>query len=81
MDSRRLFLKMDFSETSHDKLPPIDRNRELLKTARSEVYKKAGGVDLNVYIWEPEKVSDYPRSAVAFFFSSGRPVLVFSETS
>ena len=45
---------MDFSENSLDKLPPIDRNRELLKTARSEVYKTAGTTDLNVYIWEPE---------------------------
>lgn len=64
---------MDFSETSHDKLPPIDRNRELLKTARSEVYKTAGGSDLKVFIWEPEqeKTASYPKSAVAFFFSSG----------
>ncbi len=65
---------MDFSENTHEKLPPIDRNRELLKTARSEVYKKtSGGVDLNVYIWEPnsEKAPAYPKSAVAFFFSSG----------
>src|SRR6187455_3658442 len=62
---------MDLSEPPHEKLPPIDRNRELLKTARTEVYKKAGGAELNVYIWEPEKTPEYPKSAVAFFFSSG----------
>ena len=61
---------MDFLENSHDKLPPIDRNRELLKTARSEVYKTAAGTGLNVYIWEPdaEKCPPYPKAAVAFFF-------------
>ncbi len=62
---------MDIPDTSPEKLPPIDRNRELLKTARTEVYKSAGGTDLNVHIWEPEKSQPYPKSAVAFFFSSG----------
>lgn len=62
---------MDQPETSPEKLSSIDRNRELLKTARTEVYKSAGGVDLNVHIWEPEKTPEYPKSAVAFFFSSG----------
>jgi acetyl esterase/lipase len=56
-----------------NKLPPIDRNRELLKTARAEVYKTVGDASLNVYIWEPEpdKAPPYPKSAIAFFFSSG----------
>ena len=64
---------MELTETSHEKLPPIDRNRELLKTARAEVYKSVGGADLNVYIWEPEaaKAPPYPKSAITFFFSSG----------
>lgn len=64
---------MDISDIIHDKLPPIDRNRELLKTARSEVYKTAGGFDLNAYIWQPEreKAPSYPKPAVAFFFGSG----------
>jgi acetyl esterase/lipase len=56
-----------------NKLPPIDRNRELLKTARAEAYKTVGDATLNVYIWEPEadKTPPYPKSAIAFFFSSG----------
>ena len=64
---------MDFTENTFDKLPPIDRNRELLKTARTEVYKTAAGADLHVYIWEPEphKAPPYPKSAITFFFSSG----------
>ncbi len=62
---------------SHDdslsKPAPIDRNRELLKTAREEVYKTIGGVNLPVYIWEPEpaKAPPYPKSVIAFFYSSG----------
>lgn len=53
--------------------PPIDRNRELLKTAREEVYKSVGDVQLPVYIWEPEpdKAPPYPRCVAAFFYSSG----------
>ena len=60
-------------EENFNKLPPIDRNRELLKTAREEVYKTVNGVDLPVYIWEPDaaKAPPYPKSAIAFFFSSG----------
>ncbi|WP_009963706.1 alpha/beta hydrolase [Verrucomicrobium spinosum] len=60
-------------EDSLTKLPPIDRNRELLKTAREEVYKTVGGHDLPVYFWEPtaEKAPPYPKSVIAFFFSSG----------
>jgi acetyl esterase len=53
--------------------PPIDRSRELLKTAREEIYKSVNGVNLPVYIWEPEpdKAPPYPKSVAAFFFSSG----------
>jgi acetyl esterase/lipase len=53
--------------------PPIDRNRELLKTAREEIYKSVEGVNLSAYIWEPEmdKAPPYPKSVAAFFFSSG----------
>lgn len=53
--------------------PPIDRSRELLKTAREEIYKSVNGVNLSVYIWEPEpdKAPPYPKSVAAFFFSSG----------
>lgn len=60
------------SEGLH-KSPPIDRSRELLKTARLETYKSVGGVDLAAYIWEPEmdKAPPYPKSVAAFFFSSG----------
>jgi acetyl esterase len=53
--------------------PPIDRNRELLKTAREEIYTTVGDVQLPVYLWEPEpeKAPPYPKSVAAFFFSSG----------
>ncbi|MBK8091640.1 MAG: alpha/beta hydrolase [Verrucomicrobiaceae bacterium] len=59
-------------EETH-RTPPIDRGRELLKSARQEVYKCVGGVDLPVYIWEPapEKAPPYPKAVAAFFFSSG----------
>jgi len=52
---------------------PLDRNRELLKTAREEVYKTIGDIQLPVYIWEPpaDKQPSYPKSVAAFFFSSG----------
>lgn len=52
---------------------PIDRNRELLRSARQEIYKEVGDVRLPVYIWEPDpdKNPPYPRSVIAFFFSSG----------
>ncbi len=64
---------MENLEENHNRLPPIDRNRELLKTARTEVYKSVGGADLSVSIWEPEagKEPPYPRSVIGFFFSSG----------
>src|SRR5688572_8668149 len=53
--------------------PPIDRNRELLKTAREEIYKVIGDVQLPVYLCEPDphKAPPYPKSVAAFFFSSG----------
>lgn len=53
--------------------PPIDRNRELLKSAREETYKVIGDTALSAYIWNPppEKIPPYPRSLAAFFFSSG----------
>jgi acetyl esterase len=52
---------------------PLDRNKELLKTAREEIYKTVGDINLPVYIWEPpaEKAPPYPKSVAAFFFSSG----------
>jgi acetyl esterase len=52
---------------------PVDRTRELLKTARSEIYKIATGAELRAYVWEPEaaKSPPYPKSVAAFFFSSG----------
>ncbi len=55
------------------RIPPIDRNRELLKTAREEIYKSVGDIHLSAYIWEPgaDKAPPYPKSVVAFFFSSG----------
>ena len=60
-------------EENFSKLPPIDRNRELLKSAREEIYKAVGDVTLSAYIWEPEadKAPPYPKSAIAFFYSSG----------
>ena len=60
-------------EDNHIKLTPIDRNRELLKTAREEIYKTVNGINLPVYIWEPDpaKAPPYPKSVIAFFFSSG----------
>lgn len=60
-------------DDSLSKPAPIDRNRELLKTAREEIYKTVGGVNLPVYIWEPEasKAPPYPKSVIAFFYSSG----------
>lgn len=52
---------------------PIDRNRELLKSAFETTYKTAGDVSLSAFIWQPapEKMPPYPRSVAAFFFSSG----------
>jgi acetyl esterase len=64
---------MEFHGEGLTRTPPIDRNRELLKTAREETYKSVGDVNLSVYIWEPEpaKAPPYPKSVAAFFFSSG----------
>ena len=55
------------------RLTPIDRNRELLKSALEATYKTVGDVALSAYIWQPapEKTPPYPRSVAAFFFSSG----------
>ena len=52
---------------------PIDRNRELLKLAREEVYKTVGDVRLTAHLWSPppEKRRALPLPVVAFFFSSG----------
>jgi acetyl esterase len=64
---------MDLIHENLNKLPPIDRNRELLKTAREEVYKTTHGIELPVYLWEPDphKAPSYPKSVIAFFYSSG----------
>ena len=64
---------MEFHGEGLARTPPIDRNRELLKTAREEIYKTVGDVSLPVYMWEPdpEKAPPYPKSVAAFFFSSG----------
>jgi acetyl esterase/lipase len=64
---------MERIEDGPTRTAPIDRNRELLKSAREEVYKRKGDVSLHAYIWEPEhgKSPPYPRSVAAFFFSSG----------
>ncbi|MDB6075299.1 MAG: alpha/beta hydrolase, partial [Verrucomicrobiaceae bacterium] len=45
---------MPTSEDSFPKSLPIDRNRELFRTAREETYKSVDGVDLPVYIWGPD---------------------------
>ncbi len=52
---------------------PLDRNRELLKSAREEAYKIVGDTPLSAYIWQPDaaKAPPYPKSVAAFFFSSG----------
>lgn len=64
---------MEFPGEGQPRTLPLDRNRELLKTAREEIYKSAGDIHLPVYIWEPEgeKAPPYPKSVAAFFFSSG----------
>jgi acetyl esterase len=64
---------MDLPADSPPRSLPIDRNRELLKTAREEVYKTANGVELSVYIWgpDPSQAPPFPKSVAAFFFSSG----------
>lgn len=64
---------METSGEGPTRTPPIDRSRELLKTAREEVYKTVGDLELPVYIWQPDpdKAPPYPKSVAAFFFSSG----------
>jgi len=64
---------MSNSEDSFPKSLPIDRNRELFRTAREEIYKSVNGVDLPVYIWgpDPAKEPPFPKSVAAFFFGSG----------
>ncbi len=64
---------MDHPAASLPRSLPIDRNRELLKTAREEVYKSINGVELSVYIWgpDPSQAPSFPKSVAAFFFSSG----------
>ncbi len=64
---------MEIPGEGHPRTLPLDRNRELLKTAREETYKTIGDIHLPVYIWEPpaEKAPPYPKSVAAFFFSSG----------
>jgi len=64
---------MPTEEDRHVKSAPIDRNRELLKSAREEIYKSVGDVNLSAFLWTPEaeKMPPYPMSVIAFFFSSG----------
>jgi len=61
------------SEDTPLKIAPIDRNRELLKTAYEGTYKTVGESGLNAYIWQPEpgKGPAGPKAVIAFFFSSG----------
>ncbi|MCA1963091.1 MAG: alpha/beta hydrolase [Prosthecobacter sp.] len=63
---------MEYSGEGHPRTLPLDRNRELLKTAREETYKVIGDTSLSAYIWEPpaDKAPAYPKSVAAFFFSS-----------
>ncbi len=64
---------MEHISEGHGRPPPIDRNRELLKSAREEIYKVVGEVSLSAHVWQPDadKSPPYPRSVAAFFFSSG----------
>lgn len=64
---------MPTEEEKFVKPAPIDRNRELLKTAREEIFKSVGDVHLSAYLWTPEddRMPSYPLSVMAFFFSSG----------
>jgi acetyl esterase len=76
MDSRECpnpFRSMLPLEDTPAKIAPIDRNRELLKTAFEGTYKTVGETKLPAYIWQPDpdKEPPYPKSVIAFFFSSG----------
>lgn len=64
---------MEFIGEGHPQPLPLDRNRELLKTAREEIYKVIGETSLSVYIWEPpaDRTTSEPKSVAAFFYSSG----------
>mgnify|MGYP002401738119 CR=1 FL=1 len=64
---------MDIPAEGHPRTPPIDRTRELLKTAQEEIYKTIDGIDLSAYLWQPspDKAPSGPKSVAAFFFSSG----------
>ena len=64
---------MDPPPAISERTPPIDRNRELLKLARTEVFKILDGVELHAYFWFPpaDKARLLPKSCAAFFFSSG----------
>lgn len=64
---------MEHSPEGIGRPPPIDRNRELFKSASEESYKVVGDTSLAAYIWNPEphQAPAYPRSVAAFFFSSG----------
>lgn len=64
---------MDHSPEGIGRPQPIDRNRELFKSANEETYKVVGDASLAAYIWNPEPhlAPPYPRSVAAFFFSSG----------
>ena len=64
---------MDIPAEGHPRTPPIDRTRELLKTAQEEIYKTIDGIDLSAYLWQPspDKAPSGPNSVAAFFFSSG----------
>ncbi len=64
---------MEHSPEGISKAPPIDRNRELFRSASEETYKVSGETNLSAFIWnpEPQQMPPYPRSVAAFFFSSG----------
>lgn len=64
---------MLFNADSLNRATPIDRNRELLKDSHQEIYKIVDGHELMAYMWEPpaEAMVEYPKSVIAFFFSSG----------
>jgi acetyl esterase len=64
---------MEFSGEATQRLLPLDRNRELLKSAREEVYKSVNDTHLSVFIWTPpsDKRPAGPLPVAAFFFSSG----------
>jgi len=64
---------MDVTPPTNVRTPPIDRSRELLKSAVTVCYKTVGDSSLNAYIWQPDasQAPSFPKPAAAFFFSSG----------